>query len=103
MFSRYDLMGEADSLCDPEDGERFPDPLSLNYATAKFTTLPVAHRIDTGDIFKFWLHMHDVYGLTDHDDLLLNLNAVPYVGLLEPGDVIYDIAKADLEKFNQEA
>jgi len=101
MYSRYSLMKEADSAFDIEDGEHYPDPLSINYATAKFTEIPVARIISTGDIFKFWIHMNKNYGLTDHDDILLNLNGVPYVGMLSPGQLIYDIVVKDLENFNQ--
>ena len=96
-------MTEADSAFDPEDGERYPDPLSVNYAKAKFTEIPRSAQVSVGDIHKFWLHMYQNYdGLTDHDDILLNLNGVPYVGMLEPGDALYEIAKKDLESFDSD-
>lgn len=101
MYSRYDLMKKADSAYDSEDGEQYPDPLSINYAKAKFTEIPVSSEISTADINKFWLYMHEKYNMSDHDDLLLNLNGVPYIGLLEPGDTIYNIVKKDLEEFNK--
>jgi hypothetical protein len=102
LYSRYDLMTEADSAFDAEDGERYPDPLSVNYAKAKFTEIPHSVKVTQGDIHKMWLHMYNNYdGLKDHDDLLLNLNGFPYVGLMTPGDTLYEISKTDLENFNQ--
>lgn len=96
-------MSPADSAFDPEDGERYPDPLSVNYSKAKFTEIPRSEKVSMGDIHKFWLHMYDNYdGLTDHDDLLLSLNGIPYIGMLEPGDVIYEITKKDLENFDRD-
>ena len=101
MYSRYDLMKPADYSYDSEDGEQYPDPLSINYAKASFTEIPVGLEVSMANINKFWLYMKENYNLTDHDDLLLNLNGIPYIGLLEPGDTIYNIVKKDLEEFNK--
>jgi hypothetical protein len=57
-------------------------------------------QINTGDIAKFWLRMYHEYNLIDHDDVLLGLNGVPYIGMLEPGDSLYKIDINDIEQFS---
>ena len=82
------------------DGKVFPDPLSISYHDIQYTQIPVKKTINAGNISKFWLLMHEIYGLTDHDDVLLNLNGIPHIGMLKPGDDIYIIDFTDLHNFN---
>jgi|GEM_PF-4082699 len=97
MYSRYSLMKESDQV--DTDGENWPDPLSVNYSNFKFTSIPSQIEINTKYIDKFWTLMYDKYGLSDHDDILLSLNGIPFIGKLEPGDIILKISQDDLENF----
>lgn len=99
-FSRYDLMQQSKTSFDSEDGAAWPDPLSVNYVQTQFTEIPVAATVSQSDIERFWLFMLKNYNLQDHDDILLTLNNVPYIGLLAPGDTIYKLSKNDIENFS---
>ena len=44
--------------------------------------------------------MKDHYGLQEMDDILLNLNAIPFLGMERPGDKIYLVDINDMDKFN---
>ena len=98
MYSRYDQMKESASVHD-EDGDASPDPLSVNFVQTQFTEIPAPARISEVDIHKFWMFMYKNYALQDHDDVLLTLNNVAYIGLLKPGDIVYKITKNDIENF----
>jgi len=93
-------MKESKNSYDSEDGEAYPDPLSVNYAQTQFTSIPAYIRITEMDIRKIWKFMIANYSLQDHDDILLNLNNVPYIGMLRAGDLIYKISVNDIENFN---
>lgn len=99
MISRYDYM-DSSSVID-EDGLEFPDILSVDYSKIQFQgDLPSPSIISEGDIQKFWLYMYRNYGTTECDDLLLNINGIPYVGMLEPGSNILNISVSDIKNFN---
>lgn len=98
MISRYDYMSESEVK--DTDGERFPDPLSVTYNDVQLTSYPQHTQLTSKDLEKFWYFMVDAYGRTDLDDILLNINNVPYVGMLKPGDVLYLVSENDLEKFS---
>ena len=42
--------------------------------------------------------MYKNYGISYNDDLLLNLNGIPYVGMLEPNDKLVMISLNDLKR-----
>jgi len=94
MKSRYDFMKE--SKVQDTDGELYPDILSMNYSEIKFQNLPEIETITSIDINKFWYFMYKKYGIEYYDDLLLNLNGIPYVGMLEPNDKLVMIPLNDL-------
>lgn len=98
MRSRYDFM--SPSKTHDEDGQAYPDPLSVVYTNSQLTSLPDKAMLSSADLDKFWLFMHKQYGSSDLDDILLTLNGVAYIGDLEPGDVIYKISQEDLLGFN---
>jgi hypothetical protein len=100
MYSRYELMTESKRAFDPEDGEAYPDPLSVNYAQTQFTSIPSYARVGQADLEKFWVWMKKNYNLQDHDDILLTMNNVPYIGMLRAGDEIYKISVNDMENCN---
>lgn len=99
MRSRYDMMAPS-KVFDEVDGEAYPDPLSVKYVNSQLSSLPETHTVSILDIEKFWLFMQKNYGVSEYDDILLTLNGVPYIGSLEPGDVIYKISMNDLKNFN---
>lgn len=96
MQSRYDLMKE--SSVQDIDGELYPDVLSLDYSKIEFNELPPINTITSADINRFWYFMFRNYGVAELDDLLLNLNGIPYIGMLEPNDKIVMIQLNDLKR-----
>lgn len=96
MESRYDYMEE--SRVQDEDGELYPDVLSVDYSKIEFTNLPPIKTISSADINRFWYFMYKNYGISYDDDLLLNFNGIPYVGMLEPNDKIVMIQLDDLKR-----
>jgi hypothetical protein len=97
MESRYDYM--LSSGVQDEDGETYPDVLSCNYVNGALTKIPTAYVIDETDLGKFWLTMWKVYKCVDKDDIWLNINGIPYLGLLEPGSTLYIPVVEDLKGF----
>lgn len=90
MHSRYDYMWESNSR-DEKDNEFYPDPLSVNYDAALEATnkMPDGFELTKADLKKFWVAYYKATGKTEEDDILLQLNDVPHIGMLEPGDVLY--------------
>lgn len=98
MVSRYDFMTESDKK--DTDGETYPDPLSIQYNDVQFTKIPTAVQLTAADLSKFWLFMYKKYGVSEYDDILLNINGIPYIGGEEPGDILFEIDLDDLKSFN---
>ncbi len=94
MNSRYDFMNESN--VQDIDGELYPDVLSMDYSHIKFNNLPPISTITSADINRFWYFMYRNYGIQYYDDLLLNLNGIPYVGMLEPNDKLVMIQLDDI-------
>ena len=97
MTSRYDFMSESNVK--DTDGEAFPDPLSVTYNDVQLTEIPKHVQMTSADLEKLWSWMYDMYGITYLDDILLNINNVPYIGTMRPGDVLFLIKASDLSKF----
>jgi hypothetical protein len=97
MSDRYDYMVESNVL--DEDGQKWPDPL-INYNDGALTTLFTEYQITERDLSRFWVCMMEQYGTTNMDDLWLNINGIPYLMMLKPGDMIYKVAPADLTGFH---
>lgn len=104
MSTRYDYMCE--SCIRDIDNEAFPDPLTVNYADINFTKIPGKGTITQGDLVKPYNYYYRTYcttnddGLIEGDDIFFNINAVPYIGTLHPGDIMVNIYPEDLESFN---
>lgn len=98
MKSRYDYY--EDSQVTDTDGLAWPDPLSVTFNDVQLTKAPPQYNLKDGDITKFWLFMYNKYGSQEMDDILLNINAIPYLGMERPGDAIYLVGMSDLEAFN---
>ena len=90
-------MKEANSIDD--DGQPWPDPLSINYNHGTLSKIPTEYKITTRDLQRFWTFMWEQYGMNEMDDLFLNINGIDYVMNLRPGDIIYKIVPEDLEGF----
>ena len=85
---------------DLEDDEFYPDPLSLTWeADGRLTRLPTEHTIVAGNVSKFWTCFYEHYQTLELDDVLLNANNWPYLGLAEPGDKLLWLEKVDLDRF----
>lgn len=82
------------------DNENYFDPLSVTYNDVQFTKAPPAYTVKDADITKPWLMMWKNYGRQDKDDILLNLNGIPYIGTLMPGDTLFFVDGNDLDNFN---
>lgn len=101
MRSRYDFMKQS-KVYDSEDGQSYPDPLSVKYVDTQLSVLPEKKILTSADLDKFWLFMQKNYGMSELDDILLTINGVAYIGDLEPGDVVYLISSEDLTSFNNQ-
>jgi hypothetical protein len=99
MQSRYDYM-EAGNVCDI-DGEEFPDCLTTVYPGFKITEVPLPDVVAEADINKFWLYMYRRYGVPYYDDIYLNINQIPYVGMLEPGSTLFNLKLSDMVSFEK--
>lgn len=98
MKSRYDFM-EDSKVCDI-DGVNYPDPLSLNYSDYAITEIPTLFQTTAADISKFWTRMYHDYKITELDDVLLDMNGIGYVGMLEPGSILYRFDIKDIQGVN---
>jgi hypothetical protein len=87
MRSRYDFFTEGNVL--DTDGQSYPDPLAVNYNIGTLTKIPTEYRITERNLAKFWTCMYENYGITELDDMILNLNGSRYLMDLQPNDVIY--------------
>lgn len=84
------------------DNMPFPDPLACPYNGIQFTQAPGQDTLSSIDLSKFWLWMYKHYQKCELDDILLNINCIPYIGMLEPGDKIVKLAPKDLENFSKQ-
>lgn len=100
MKSRYDYM--TDSSVRDVDNENYFDPLSISYNDVQLTKAPPQYTVKDGDITKPWLMMNKNYGVQDRDDILLNLNGIPYIGSLTPGDVLFLVDLNDIDNFQSQ-
>ena len=98
MKSRYDYM-ESSKIQDPEDNDFYADVLSLSYDRGVLTQIPTVHLITAPDLAKFWKLMYDRYGMCEMDDVLLNINGFPYLGMLKPGSELYFVKDSDLTDY----
>jgi len=80
------------------DGQLFPDPL-INYNDGRLSRIPTEYKITERDLSRFWTCMWEQYSMNELDDLWLNINGIPYIMSLRPGDSIYKVAAEDLEGF----
>lgn len=93
-MNRYNKMNPS-KVIDEEDGEQYPDPLTITYSNS-ITKLPTEHTVTSADIAKFWWYYYQKYGDTEGDDVLLGRNGIPYIGMLKPGDKLYELESDDL-------
>lgn len=98
MLSRYTYMSPSNVR--DIDNEQFPDPLSVTYNDIQFSKIPEAVNVSAPILDKFWVFMWSLYGRVDMDDVLLNINGVPYIGYLKPGDIIFKVNEDDLDNFS---
>ncbi len=99
MESRYDYM-QPSVVCDV-DGEEFPDCLTTVYPGLKITEVPIPDVVSEPEINKFWSFMYKRYGVPYNDDLYLNINQIPYVGMLEPGATLFNLKYSDIVSFEK--
>jgi len=95
-YSRYDFMQEGTQV-DPVINSVYPDPLSLNYFDLKLSGVPKKDTMSSTKIAFFWKETENIYGQPVYDDIVLTLNGASHKNLLQPGDVIYFPATADME------
>lgn len=98
MQSRYDFM--KDSKVTDKNGLCYPDPLSINFSNYAITEVPTLFQATAADISKFWKRMYEEYGVAELDDILLYMNGIGYIGMLEPGSVLYKFDMKDIKNFN---
>jgi hypothetical protein len=81
------------------DSDTYPDVLSVNYVHGTLTTIPTAISMTEAALAKFWLYFYAMYRSVEYDDLFLNINGIPYLGMLEPNSILYKISSSDLTGF----
>ena len=101
MISRYDMMKESEVI-DNVDLQKYPDPLSLNYNDFTITSAPYLKRIEERYLNRFWMFVYKFFQRTELDDIILNLNNIPYRGMLEANDELYIPELNDLDNFVNE-
>ena len=96
--SRYRLM-EASEVIDEETGEAFPDILTADYNSFRFSRTPTRYRLRPQDTDKFFNLHKRIYGSYNGDDILLDLNLIPHMSYVESGSLIFLPATRDMEEF----
>lgn len=86
MRSRYDFMKEG--VVYDEDGSAYPDPLTFRPGTIKLTSRPEQITLTEHTITKLWKKLHEYYGTTDYDDIILTLNGIPHRNFLKEGMIL---------------
>jgi hypothetical protein len=81
MISRYDMMKESSTI-DPMDNESYPDPLSYSYNDFKFNEPPIV--LEPTDQFqqKPYVITNAYYAQAAYEDIVLDINAIPHLGLI---------------------
>lgn len=91
--SRYDYMWEANTQ--DEDGEAWPDPLSVDFEKVIESTrsMPDSYTLRHPDLKKLWIAYYKASKLVDLDDVIYCLNGIAHVGQLEPEDqiILFDL------------
>jgi len=79
--SRYDLM--AVSIDHDTDLQNYPDILSMDYSVFEYKYAPT--QVDVSDVLieRPYVISYAVYGDTDYDDFVLDINNLPYRTTLE--------------------
>jgi len=100
MKSRYDYMRA--SVVEDIDGEKYPDPLTINYQAIIDAThyLPEVMELNRTDLKKFWVKYYKATEKQDEDDILLTLNGVEHIGVLEPEDKLYLFDTSYVPQYN---
>ena len=100
MISRYDLMA-ASSDIDETDLERYPDPLTIDYENLVLTEAPYQYEIDETFIKKPYIVTNALYGVTEYDDIILDINGVCCIQSLKnkEGSILIFPVQKDLLAF----
>lgn len=96
-YSRYSIMKESQEK--DIDSETYPDVLSVDYSTFKYTNPPVIAGIDETMTEKFYYKCYSFYGEPQWDDVILNLNSVPHISQLYARETLKFPEKNDLLSF----
>ena len=89
----------ASEVIDEETGEAFPDILTAEYGDFRFSRTPQRKRLNPQDVDKFFNFYNRNYGSYNGDDILLDLNIIPHIHYLSPGDIIFLPVMNDVEEF----
>lgn len=82
MRSRYNLM-RASADVDPIDLEAYPDPLSVDYEQLTLSEAPYQYEVDDKLIEKPFVITSALYGATELEDIVFDLNNVGHVQQLK--------------------
>jgi hypothetical protein len=82
-----------------QDGQTWPDPLTIDYVNGSLSKLPTEYKITARDLQRKWTMMWEQYGMNEMDDIWLSINGINYIMELKPSDVIYKVVPEDLEGF----
>jgi hypothetical protein len=81
MVSRYDLMSESSST-DSYDNQSYPDILSFSYQNFNFTEPPIIFQPTDQLQQKPYVITNSYYGQPYYEDIVLDINNVPHIGMI---------------------
>lgn len=86
MNSRYDMMIESPVV--DIDMEAFPDPLNMNYSKFVFTDPPNQVSPTQQMLQKPYLIAYSLYQMACYEDVVLDINNIPHIGLIYNYDIV---------------
>lgn len=110
MISRYNVMKSSIVLDSQGDNQPYPDTLSVDFSSIKFTEPPFTYDPTEQFLYKPWSVTVRFYGATandglaGYDDLVLNMNNIAHISLVNPinNPIILNIpASTDMNAFVQ--
>ena len=100
MRSRYNLM-KSSSDVDLVDLEAFPDPLSVDYSALVLSEAPYQYEVDDKLIEKPFVITNALYGVTELEDIVFDLNNIGHVQQLklDQSQIVIFPVSADILSF----
>jgi hypothetical protein len=102
MISRYSMMKES-SVIDTGDNESYPDPLSFSYQDFIYSQPPIILEPTDQLQQKPYILTNAYYSQAAYDDIVLDINNIPHLGLLFNYESVKFPVSEDLTSFINKA